>query len=124
MKIFDLLNFGWLYLRSNAYHSLTQSGDIRFIKEFKIRKNIVNLYEYFIWTESANQIAYGSFAEHVQPYLMKNMDYTTAKALPRETYENKIFLNGLVTYKYALNIKINKLKECQEKVTTFLKEME
>ena len=120
-KTYELLNFGWLYLRSNAYNSLTESGDIRFIKEFKKRKSIVDLYEYFIWTEATNQIAYGSFAKHVQPYLMENMDYISAKALPRDVYKNKTFLNGLITYKYALKSKIDKLGDCRKKAEAFLK---
>jgi len=121
-KVYSLLNVGWLYLRTNAYSSLNESGDIRFIKNFEKRKKIVDLYEYYAWTESVNQIAYSSYSANVYPYLKRNLDFISKTPQKREVYKNKVFLNGLVTYRNALFNKNKKLKDCQEVVDTFLKD--
>lgn len=104
-KVYDLLDIGWLYLRTNAYSSLNESGDIRLIKDFEKRKKIVDLYEYYAWTESINQIAYSSYASNIYPYLKRNLDFISIAPQKREVYKNK------------------KLKDCQEVVNTFLNDV-
>jgi len=52
---FEVFNVGYLYIRKNAYNSLVDSGDIRFMKSFDQKKNIINMYEYYAWTESLDQ---------------------------------------------------------------------
>ena len=52
----ELLNYSGAYLRKNAYQNLIESGDIRFIDEFETKKKIINLYEYYKWVESMDDL--------------------------------------------------------------------
>ena len=48
---FSLLNVASLYIKKNAYHSFTQSSDIRFIDDFEKKSELINSlssYRYFL----------------------------------------------------------------------------
>jgi len=67
-----------------------------------------------------NQFAYTSYATNIYPYLKENLDFVTRVPQKREVYKNRVFLNGLMTYRDALFFRNKKLKDCQGVVDDFL----
>lgn len=46
-----MLNIGGVYIKKNVYCFLIELGDIRYIYDFKLKNEIVNLYEYYEWVK-------------------------------------------------------------------------
>lgn len=118
---FDIFNVGYLYIRKNAYNSLVNSGDIRFMKSFDQKKDIINMYEYYSWTQSLDEGCRMAYGNDFFPYVKQNFDLVTSKVQEPEIYYSKIYLNALATYRFALNLKIKKFKECQKEIKDFQK---
>jgi len=118
---FEILNVGYLYVRRNAYNSLINSGDIRFMKSFDQKKNIINMYEYYTWTQPLDQACRAAYQDDFFPYIKTNFDLVTSEVQESDIYYSKRFLNALSTYRFALDLKIKKFQDCQEKVKAFQK---
>lgn len=118
---FEIFDVGYLYIRRNAYNSLVNSGDIRYIKSFDQKKDIINMYEYYSWTQSMDQGCRNAYDDDFFPYAKANFDLVNGKIQDPEVYYSKVFLNALSTYRFALDLKIKKFKECQEEIDGFLK---
>lgn len=116
----DLLNLSGVYMRRNAYASLVASGDIRLIKDFEVKKRIINLYEYYKWVELYNQMSYSDFGINFSPYLNKNFDLVNSKVQDESVYFSKVYLNSLANYRNTTNNKLKKYKECLEVVDKYL----
>lgn len=54
---FDLLEISALYFKKNAFTTLVESGDVRYIKDFETKSKTINLYEYYRWVEGLDKIA-------------------------------------------------------------------
>jgi len=117
---FDILNVGYLYVRKNAYNSLINSGDIRFLKSFDEKKNIINMYEYYSWTESLDQACRIAYENDFFPYIKANFDLISSEIQEPDIYYSKTFLNALSTYRFGLNLKIVKFKDCNKEIEEFL----
>ena len=117
---FQLLDYGAGYFQRNAYNTLVQSGDIRYIKNFKLKSAIVNIYEYYDWVLATDKIGLSSFTEEYYPYLRDNFDFVGGQVQPREIYFTQKFLNALGSYRFALNTRINKHKDCQKEIQNYL----
>ncbi|MCI4669228.1 MAG: hypothetical protein MRZ79_13920 [Bacteroidia bacterium] len=118
---FRLLNIGNVYLKRNAYISLTGTGDIRFLDNFEEKNRVISLYEYYDWVESIERIAISNYNENFFPYMNQNFDMVQAKVQKEEVYRNKKFINALATYRYGEKQKVDKYKDCLEVVESFLK---
>lgn len=116
----DLLNYGGLYIRKNAYTSLIESGDMRFFKSFNERKSIVDLYEYYNWVQLVESLSSGSFAEDIMPYFKENFDLVNQTVQPKALYFNKRYLNVLATYRMSIVQKMQKYEDCQEIIEKYL----
>lgn len=116
----DLLNLSGLYIRRNAYASLIASGDIRLIKDFDVKKRIVNLYEYYAWVELYNQLSYSDYGTNFNPYMVKNFDLINAEVQNETVYYSKVYLNALATYRFTLDNKLKKYKDCLKEIDNYL----
>lgn len=118
---YGIFNVGYLYIRRNAYNSLINSGDIRFLKSFDLKKDIIDIYEYYTWTQSLDQGCRAAFEDDFFPYIKTNFDLVTSKLQESDIYYSKRFLNALSTYRFALNLKISKFKDCKKEIEEFQK---
>lgn len=116
----ELLNLGGTYFRKNAFQSLIESGDIRFVNEFKVKQRIINLYEYYKWVESFDEISRNLYIQDYYPYLRNNFDLLTAQKQEEEIYQSKLFKNILGAYKRTNTNRIQKYKDCLEEIDKFL----
>ena len=107
---FEIFNVGYLYVRKNAYNSLVNSGDIRFIKSFDRKKDIIDMYEYYSWTQSMDQGCRNAYNDDFFPYVKGNFDLVNAKIQNPEIYYSKVYSNALSTYRYAIDLKIKKFR--------------
>ena len=115
-----LLDFGGAYFRKAAYFNLTETGDIRFIKDFDTKKRIVDLYEYYKWVEMYDEIATKLFTEDYYPYLKDNFDFVTAAVQNENVYQTKVFKNILGAYQRTNKNKIGKYTDCIKEMDKFL----
>lgn len=116
----EILNLGGVYLKKNAYRSLTESGDIRFIHDFKLKNEIVNLYEYYEWVLGIDKVTTEFYLKEYYPFALENLDLIEARPQPAATYQSKRHKNILSTYKYHLVQRIQKYKDCEEEMAAFL----
>jgi len=86
----ELLNLGGSYLRKNAYQTLVESGDIRFIHKFKVKQKIINLYEYYKWVEAFDEISTTVHLQDYYPYVKNNFDLIGGKIQEEEIYQSKL----------------------------------
>ncbi|MBX2871697.1 MAG: hypothetical protein KTR30_06350 [Saprospiraceae bacterium] len=115
-----LLNIGGVYIKRNAYRSLTESGDIRYIRDFKLKNEIVNLYEYYEWVKGIDEIHVNVYDRSYFPYILKNFDLVEGKVQSAEVYRSKDYKNILSSYRFFLVNRIKKYKDCQEQMEGFL----
>jgi len=116
----ELLNLGGCYLRKNAYLSLTESGDIRFLKDFEKKEKIIDLYEYYKWVEGFDEISSELYFTDYYPYLNKNFDLINGKVQSEKIYTNKLYLNNLGAYQKTNVSRVNKYKDCLKEVEKYL----
>lgn len=121
---FQLMNIGKVYLRKNAYRSLIESGDIRFINDFEVKSRIINLYEFYAWVENIEKIAINNYDQRFFPYISENMDLIGGSIQQKEVYTSKKFMNALATYRYMVNNKLEKYKICLNEVEDYLESSE
>ncbi len=117
----ELLNLGGAYFRKNSFQNLTESGDIRFIKKFNTKKRIINLYEYYKWVETFDEISRSLYMQDYYPYLRDNFDLISAQKQDDEIYRNKLFKNLLASYKRTSENRIQKYRDCIKEIDEYLK---
>ncbi len=116
----ELLNLGGVYIRKNAYSTLTESGDIRFMKNFSQKQNIINLYEYYKWVEAFELISNNLYMNDYYPYLKDNFDLVNGSTQSREIYHSKVFRNILGAYKRTSQNRLDKYKDCHKEINEYL----
>jgi len=120
----ELLNLGGSYIRKNAYQTLVESGDIRLMKDFNEKNRIINLYEYYKWVESFNDISSNLFTSDYYPYLKDNLDLVNGTLQPKEVYQSKLFRNLIGAYSRTSQNRLGKYKECLKEINDFLQDVE
>lgn len=118
----ELLNIGGTYFRKNAFKNLMESGDIRFIKNFETKQRIINLYEYYKWVESFDDISRKLYLDDYYPYIKNNFNLVTTETQNKEVYESKLFKNILASYRRTSINRIQKYNDCIEQINNYLKE--
>lgn len=116
----DQLDFKGVYFKTNAYESLIQSGDVRLIKDFDLKNDIINLYEYFRWAESYDNVNGEVFTGYFLPYVMSEFDLFQLQTSDPEVYTNRRFKNALGTMNYQYEGRLEKYKETKEQIEKFL----
>lgn len=117
---FRILKFSPIYIKENSYNNLKESGDIRFIKDFKLKENIISLYEYYNWAEGVDQMSFSNYQEYYYPYLVENFDMITGSTQAADVYLNPYFKNIVSGYRYGLNSRLTQSKVTLEKIENFL----
>lgn len=110
---FDLLNIGSLFFKKNAYTSLIETGDIRFIRDLNKKQDIIGLYEYYKWVDSFEKLLANDYSNDYYPYLKENFDILNNKVQDETIYTSLKFQNILSAYKYHLGNKLKKYKDCK-----------
>ena len=116
----DLLNLGGVYLRKNAYKTLVETGDVKFIKKFEQKQKIVNLYEFYKWVEMFDEISLKLHQTDYYPYLKENFDFARGTPQSDEVYKSKYFINILSAYDRTNQNRLIKYKECLEQIDKYL----
>ena len=116
----ELLNLGGVYIRKNAYKILIESGDIRFMRNYEEKQNIVNLYEYYKWVESYNEISMNLYTSDYYPYLKNNFDLVKGSIQKDEIYTSKEFMNILGAYYRTSQNRLQKYKDCLVEINKYL----
>ena len=109
---FRILKFDGVYLKRNAYVTLIESGDIRFLKDFQLKSATINLYEFYKWTAAIEQIGYDTMSERYYPYLFRNFDLLNGELQDKAVYYSQEFVNALAMFRFALDSRIQKYKDC------------
>lgn len=120
-KAMQLLALDYTYIKKNAYQSLVETGDIRFIEDFELKEDITGLYEYYRWVEGIEESARNSYAEQYFPYVIENLDLIDGTPQTIDVYTNKTFKNYLSVYRYSIDYRLLKQQEVLEFLHTFQK---
>ncbi|MDC7996562.1 DUF6090 family protein [Gilvibacter sediminis] len=118
------LAFVNVYIKRNAYQSLIQSGDVRLIDDFELKNDIINLYEYYNWTEFYDEVNGEVFTAYFLPYVMKEFDLFQLRTQEPEVYTDQRFKNALGTMSYQFTARLEKYRETQERIRAFLEKYE
>ena len=114
------MDYTAVYLKSNAYNSLIQSGDIRLIEDFELKNSIINLYEYYNWTQGFDRVNGEVFTGYLLPYVMTEFDLFQLTTQDATVYTNKRFKNALGTMSYQMNARLAKYLETKAEIEAFL----
>lgn len=117
----ELLNLGGVYIRKNAYQTLVESGDIRFMKSINQKRKIIDLYEYYKWVEAFDEISNNLYSTDYYPYLKNNFDLVNGTPQEEEVYYSKVFQNILGAYKRTDANRVQKYKDCLKEIDIYLK---
>ena len=119
-KCMELLNLGQCYIKKNAYNNLIKSGDIRYLKDFDEKSEIIALNEFYKWVEAMDKVSLDSYIKSYNPYVMKHLNMSNPAPIAREVYEDRIFLNSLGSYRHTADLKLKKYNECLTHMKQFL----
>ena len=117
---FDIISYQYVYLKKNAFSTLTESGDIRYIKDYRLKTNTIRMYEYYNWTKVMEENAGSVLSEQYFPYLRKHMDLLNGDVQPRDVYFEKEYMNTIVSYRFSVSLMLEKYKDCLREVDGFL----
>jgi len=116
----ELLNLGGVYIRKNSYLLLTETGDFKFIKNFERKQKVIDLYEYYKWVESFDEISINLYNLDFYPYVKENFDLVGGTVQKKEVYESKLFLNILGAYYRTSTSRVQKYKDCLTEINKYL----
>lgn len=114
-------------LSSNAYEVLTQSGDIRFLKDYEVKRQIISMYDSFKKVDNINQSNQNLYDSHFYPYLKSNFDlvswnsFETKSKQDEKSYYSQEFANTISTYRYLLIAKLRIYSKEKETIKEYLK---
>jgi len=123
-KLLDLRNVD---LIKNAYKVLVESGDIRYLENYEIKRSIISLYEGFEKVEQINQSNQNLYDTHFYPYIKSNFDLVNWQSVnikskaEEELYYSREFANTVSTYRFLLLAKKRIYKGREDKLKAFLK---
>ncbi|WP_203294731.1 hypothetical protein [Luteirhabdus pelagi] len=120
MLSLQALRLNYAYYKQNAYNSLKQSGDIRFIDDLNLRDDIITLYEYFNWARALDDATRDTYLDNFQPYVMNNFDMRRATLQDREKYHNQVYKNILTSYSYMMQFRLQRQEELLQRMTDFI----
>jgi len=109
---------GYFYVRKDAYNTLTDSGDIRFL-DFEEKKSIITLYGYYDWTEAVQSRAFTGFDDYFK-LLQSRMNIYGNEIPDIEVFTSREFGNAVGYYRYLLSSKQRKYKDCAEVIEKFM----
>lgn len=118
--VFRALNLGYLYIKKTAYNSLKNSNDIRFINDFQLQNDLVNLYENYTWTEGMQIQNFKGYDERFFNYFIENFDLTENNVQPLVKYKSLEFKNIIAAYKHAISQRITREKSNLNLINSFL----
>ncbi len=124
-KLLDLRNVD---MNSNAYEVLSQSGDIRYIKNYEKKRSIISMYDSFAKIDQINQSNQKLYDNHFYPYIKENFDlvnwtsFDTESEKNAEAYYSKEYANTISTYRFLLMAKENIYEEIKGNINTYLGE--
>ncbi|MEO1518343.1 MAG: hypothetical protein AAFV95_25215 [Bacteroidota bacterium] len=121
----SLLNLQDVDLQEEAFNVLTQSGDIRFLKDFGKKKAIISLYEAYHPVAHIDGSTKNLYDRHFYPYIKKHFDLVSWGGSihadsSQEHYYSAELGNTISTYRYLLDAKVRSYRRCQEKVKEYL----
>jgi hypothetical protein len=116
----ELMSLDYMYLKRNAYNSLVETGDIRFMEDAQLQKEIVSLYEYYNWLEAADTSTRTLYLENYLPYATENFDLINYQPQAAEVYSNKLYRNYLSVYQYSVRLRLQKQEDLLKIVDDFL----
>ncbi len=117
-----LLSMSGVYIRKNAYLNFIESGDIRFMKDFEQKQKIINLYEYYKWVESFNEISSNLYSTDYYPYLKNNFDLLGGTIQSDDVYFSTLFKNILSSYSYTSKNRLKRYEGCLKEIEKYLGE--
>lgn len=120
----ELLNMSGVYIRKNAFLNFTESGDIRFIKDFDQKQKIINLYEYYKWVEAFNEVSMNLYSSDYYPYLKNNFDLVGGTLQSDDIYFSKVFKNILGSYYHTSKNRLERYKGCLKEMEAYLEDGE
>ncbi len=118
----QLLSMSGVYIRKNAYLNFIESGDIRFMKDFKRKQKIINLYEYYKWVESFNEVSRNLYSTDYYPYLKDNFDLLGGTTQSDDIYFSTLFKNILSSYSYTSKNRLERYEGCMKEIEKYLGE--
>lgn len=117
---FQILSINITYFKTNAYNSLIETGDIRFINDFNTKNDIIQLYEYYNWAKGVEEVSLDSYSKYYYPYVLENLDLLEGKPQQLEVYSNKEFLNIVSSYRYMMASNLTRQEETLTQIEKFL----
>lgn len=122
-KLLDLRNID---ISTNAYNVLVQSGDIRFLNDYYVKRDIISMYESYENVERINNSIQNLYDNHFYPYMKTNFDlvnwdnFQIKSDEARELYYSKEFANTVSTYSYLLVAKKGTYQKQKEIIDDYL----
>ena len=124
MKLLDIRNVN---LTKTAYNVLMESGDIRYLNNYNLKRKIITLYEGFKKIEEINLSNQNLYDSHFYPYVKANLDLVNWEGIKTKTLEEEElyysleFGNIISTYRFLLQSKKRIYEERRDKVEEYLK---
>lgn len=122
-RLLDMRNID---LVNDSYQVLSQSGDIRYLKNFNQKRRIITLYDSFEKVERINQSNQKLYDNHFYPYLkdnfdLVNWDYVDVKSKEDASkYFSRAFGNTVSTYRYLLLSKLKTYEKEKQMIDAYL----
>lgn len=121
--VIGLLAADSVYLKRNAYTSLIETGDVRFMHDFSLKNEVVTLYEYYLWIKGLDEGEFQFKLAYFTPFAMRNLDIANGTAQPLSIYTTKELRNIIGGLRFNLGIRIEKYKEGLQKADAIIKRL-
>ena len=122
-KLLDLRNVD---LAKSSYKVLVESGDIRFLRNYDTKRNIISLYEGFAKIEQINKSNQNLYDNHFYPFLKTNFDLVNWSSIKldskseEELYYSREFANTVSTYRFLLIAKKRIYQNVADDINNYL----
>jgi len=119
----ELLGITTAYFKKNAFNSLVQSGDIRYVRDFELKSSIFDIYEFYKYVDFKDQIAVRTYQDRYFGFIQENFDLITYESRPIEVYQDRQFGNAIGSYQYNVKQQIAVYRDCLGVMEEFMEEL-
>ena len=116
------LNLSIPFTKKTAFNTFIQSGDIRYLRDFETKSELVTLYEFYDIGDTYSEVLVDNYDTGFFSHIRAKLDIAGGTPQPMEAYTDRGFVNSVATLRHILTNSISILNRDRERMQAFVGE--
>ncbi|THH37745.1 hypothetical protein [Neolewinella litorea] len=122
--VMQAMNMSLPFTKTTAYNTFLQTGDIRYMNDFKVKSDLISLYEFYKIAEVYNELMVENYDNGFFSHIKAHLDIVGQEPQELEVYTDRSFVNSIASVRYFLVNSIDMLENDRERMQAFIDQRE